>query len=176
MVKKVIKRQESSKGCFVCGKDTDNGLKADFFEMEDGTVIGLATAQQFHQSYPHTIHGGISTALLDEAMGRAIKTIEPDSWGVTLELNLKFKLPVPYGEQLIVIGKITENNNKIFRGEGEILLPCGDVAVTATGVFYKMSAERLINMGADESMMQLLPTEKDPTEIEIMETHKVNRT
>lgn len=169
MVKKVLKRQENSKGCFVCGKDTDNGLKADFFEMEDGTVIGLATAQPYHQSYPHTIHGGISTALLDEAMGRAIKTLEPDSWGVTIELNIKFAVPVPFGERLIVIGKIMENDNKLFRSEGEILLPSGDVAVTATGVFYKMSAERLINMGADEGMMQLCSSENDPLEIEILE-------
>ena len=175
MVKKVIKKQQNAIDCFVCGKENDSGLKAEFFELEDGTVVGLATAQSFHQSYPHTVHGGVSTALLDETLGRSIKTTEPETWGVTLEMNVKFKLPIPYDEQIICVGRVTENGGKVFYAEGEVLLSSGEVAAVANGVFYKMSAERLIAMGSERDMMRVFPCENDPVEIDILEVERVYR-
>ncbi|MGI5984313.1 MAG: PaaI family thioesterase [Clostridiales bacterium] len=172
---KVVRKQENARDCFVCGRENETGLKADFFEMEDGTVVGIAVAQPTHQSYPNIVHGGVGTALLDETIGRAIKVLEPDTWGVTVELNVKFKIPVPYGERLIATGRITDNGGKVFCGEGEIILPNGDIAVTATGVFFKMSANRLISMGAEEDMMQMYISDSDPVEIEILEEKSVNR-
>ncbi|NLH02090.1 MAG: PaaI family thioesterase [Clostridiales bacterium] len=169
MVKRVIKNQDNAKECFVCGKENESGLMAEFYELEDGTVAALAKAQSFHQSYPHTVHGGVSAALLDETIGRAIKVIDPDVWGVTLEISTVYKMPVPYDEQIIVTGRITENGDKVFCGEGEIILPSGDIAVMAKGKFYKMPAQRLIDMGAAEDMMQLYLSENDPKEINIPE-------
>lgn len=169
MFKKVIKKQENAFDCFVCGVENNSGLKTDFYELEDDSVVGLAIAQSFHQSYPHTVHGGVSTALLDETIGRAIKPFEPDTWGVTLEMTTKFKKPVPYGEQIIITGRVTENAEKVYFGEGEIILANGDVAVTASGVFYKMAASRLEDAGAERSMMQLYTLETDPTEIDVPE-------
>jgi len=176
MFKKVIRKQDNAYDCFVCGVENESGIKADFFEMEDDTVVGLAMAQSFHQSYPHTVHGGVSTALLDETIGRAIKPFEPDTWGVTLEITTKFKKPVPYGEQIIATARVTENGEKVYYGEGEILLSNGDVAVTASGVFYKMSVSRLEDAGAERGMMQPYVLETDPVEIDIPEMARVSRT
>ncbi len=167
MIKKVVKKQENAHDCFVCGLDNSSGLKAAFFEMEDETVIGIAVAQSFHQSYTNTVHGGVITALLDETIGRAVKIYEPETWGVTVEINVTFKAPVPYDERLIITGRITENTQKIFFGEGEIILPDGTVAAYATGTFYKMAASRLEARGADRNMMQLYVMDTDPTEIDI---------
>ena len=33
---KVVKKQTNSYMCFICGIDNDSGLKANFYEMEDG--------------------------------------------------------------------------------------------------------------------------------------------
>ncbi len=174
MFKKVNKKQENAYDCFVCGIENNSGLKADFFEMEDDTVVAIAEPQFFHQSYPHTVHGGVSTALLDETMGRAVKTFEPDTWGVTLEMTTKFKKPVPYGEQIIATARVTENGEKVYYAEGEIILSNGDVAVTASGVFYKMSLDRLQDAGAERDMMQLHTSEADPIEIDVPEMARVS--
>ena len=176
MIKKVVKKQENAHDCFVCGLDNDSGLKAAYFELEDESVVGIAIAQSIHQSYTNTVHGGVITALLDETMGRAIKVFEPETWGVTVEINVTFKAPVPYDSQLIITGRITANTGKIFICEGELILADGTVAALATGTFYKMHASRLESRGADRNMMQLYVYDTDPTEIDIpIEVHsKVN--
>lgn len=167
MLKKVVKKQENAYDCFVCGLDNNSGLKASFFELEDESVVGLAVAQYFHQSYTNTVHGGVITAMLDETIGRAIKLYEPETWGVTVGINVTFKAPVPYDTQLIITGRITENNGKIYVGEGEIILPDGTIAAECTGTFYKIHASRLESRGADRNMMQLYTFDSDPTEIDI---------
>ena len=167
MIKKVVKKQENAYDCFVCGLDNNSGLKAAFYELEDETVVGIAVAQSIHQSYTNTVHGGVITALLDETIGRAVKINEPETWGVTVEITVSFKAPVPYDSQLIITGRITENSTKIFVGEGELILPDGTVAALATGTFYKMHASRLESRGADRNMMQLYTFDTDPTEIDI---------
>jgi len=167
MLRKVVKKQENALDCFVCGLENNSGLKTAFYEMEDETVIGVAVAQSIHQSYTNTVHGGVITALLDETLGRAIKITEPETWGVTMEINVCFKAPVPYDEQLLITGRITENRQKVYFGEGELLLADGTVAATATGTFYKMKASLLESRGADRNMMQLYIMDTDPTEIDI---------
>ena len=104
MKKKVVRKHNNSGNCFVCGINNPWGLKARFYELEDGTVAALVTAQWEHQSYPQRVHGGVITALLDETLGRAINVTEPDTWAVTGDISVRFKKPVPYDEPLLVTG------------------------------------------------------------------------
>lgn len=143
MEKKVTKKQHISKDCFICGTENIAGLKMKFYELENGELAGIFTAQDIHQSYPNRAHGGILAAILDEAIGRSMMLEEPDSWGVTVELNLKYKKPVPLNEELKVIARPVRNTRKIFEAEGEILLNNGDVAVTAYGKYVKMPVSKI---------------------------------
>ena len=61
-------------------------------------LVAIFTPEDIHQSYPGRLHGGIASTILDEAIGRAILMKDDNIWGVTLELNVKFKKPVPYDE------------------------------------------------------------------------------
>lgn len=169
MLKKVIKKQPNSKNCFVCGRENEASMKASFYEMEDKSVIALAIAKPIHQSYPNIVHGGVSTALLDETMGRAIMPYMPHMLGVTVEMTTKFKKTVPYDVQLVVTTCIKENGPKIYICEGQIILPDGETAVTAVGKFFRMDAESLEALGGKEDMMMLYPEPDDPAEIEIPE-------
>jgi hypothetical protein len=45
--------------------------------------------------------------------------------------------------ELKVIGRITEDRGRIFEGTGEILLPGGEVAVTAKGRYMTMTVEQI---------------------------------
>ena len=96
-----------------------------------------------HQSYPGRLHGGIAACILDETIGRAVQIGDPDIWGVTVELSLSYKKPVPYGVELKAVGRITKENRLLFEGEGEIYTPDGQVAVSAKGKYVKMTIDKI---------------------------------
>jgi len=55
--------------CFGCGKNSIFGLHADFTFEEDGEVRFQYNFRREYQGAPGFVHGGILSALLDEAMG-----------------------------------------------------------------------------------------------------------
>lgn len=163
----VVDKQKSSHSCFVCGIDNESGLHAEFFQLENDELMAVFTPREEHQSYPGRTHGGVSAAMLDETIGRAITAFEPEIWGVTVELKLRYKKPVPLGVELKAIGRVTSNNRRLFEGTGEILLPDGTVAVTAEGRYMKMSIDKITqgDFEMDEEMF-LVPRDTDPKEVE----------
>ena len=167
MKKRVIRKQNNSSRCFICGVTNNEGLKTEFHELEDGTVAATAVARSFHQSYPGRVHGGVSTALLDETIGRAINIAEPEAWGVTVEITTRFKKPVPYDIPLLAVGKITENRSRLFSGEGRIILPDGTTAVTATAKYMKLKLQDISEFDGVTDIWEPFPREGDPTELEI---------
>ncbi|ORJ61508.1 PaaI family thioesterase [Geothermobacter hydrogeniphilus] len=143
MTYKIKQTQNISRGCMVCGVENDFGLKTRFHVTEENEVIAVFTPRQVHQSYPQITHGGITAAILDETIGRAIMPLTDSlAFGVTIELNVKYKKPVPYDVELKAVGRITRNNGRIFEGTGELYLPDGTVAATAEGKFLKRPLEK----------------------------------
>jgi uncharacterized protein (TIGR00369 family) len=165
--KKVIRKQNNSSRCFVCGVLNNEGLHTEFYELEDGTLAATAVAHPFHQSYPGRVHGGVSTALLDETIGRAINITEPETWGVTVEITVRYKKPVPYDAPLLIVGKITENRSRLFSGEGRIILPDGSTAVTAAAKYMKLKLQSISEFDGVTDIWEQFPREGDPTELEI---------
>ena len=166
----VVKKHNAGNGCFVCGIHNPFGLHTDFYELEDGTLAAKVTPSEHHQSYPGRLHGGVSAALLDETIGRAINVSEPDTWAVTAEINTRYKKPVPYGVELTVTGRVLENNRRLFTGAGEILLPDGTVAVTATAKYMKLKLSDIADFEESGDSWGCYPRESDPTEIDLPET------
>lgn len=119
------------------------GLQAQFYEMEDNTVIAKFEFRPEHQSYPGRTHGGMISALLDELIGRAIWIKDPDCWGVTMTLNVKFRKPVPYNTKLIGIGRIDSESSRTFSGSGEIKDSDGNTLAEATAVYMKLPIEKI---------------------------------
>jgi len=168
MIHKITGKQHNSKMCFVCGLKNNFGIHAHFYVTENKELIALFTPSEEHQSYPGRMHGGIASAVLDETIGRAIlNRYEEEVWGVTLDLNVKFKKPIPLNEELKVIGRITNENNRIFEGTGEIILKNGDVAVTAYGKYLKVPLEKITDFDKKENEWRIVKLETDPAEIEI---------
>ena len=135
---------------------------------ENQELIALFTPSEGYQSYPGRLHGGIASAILDETIGRAIlNKYETEIWGVTVELNTKFKKPIPLNQQLKVIARIATENSRMFEGTGEIILPNGDVAVTAQGKYLKVPLEKITDFDIEENEWKVVELETDPIEIEI---------
>lgn len=163
MIRKVIQKQHNSKMCFVCGLKNVAGLKASFYETDDGVLVATFTPGAVHQSYPGRLHGGIAATILDETIGRAIMIgSEAEVWGVTLELNVEYKKPIPLGAQLRVTGRIMEQNSRFFSGSGEILLPDGTVAVLARGRYMKVPLEKIAELDEAEFGWEVVPNVGDP--------------
>jgi uncharacterized protein (TIGR00369 family) len=165
-MKKITSKQPNSDKCFVCGLINDKGLKASFYETDSKEVVAVFTPQALHQSYPGRLHGGIAACILDETIGRAIQIESPDIWGVTVELSLSYKKPVPYGVELKAAGRITKENRLLFEGEGEIYTPDGQVAVTAKGKYVKMTIDK-ISEGFDQNSWKVHLDIDDPDIIDI---------
>lgn len=135
---KIKSTQNISRDCMVCGVVNDFGLKTRFHETEENEVVAVFTPQKVHQSYPDVTHGGITAAILDETIGRAIMPFyDRNTFGVTIELNVKYKRPVPYGVELKAVGRITKDSGRIFEGTGELYLPDGKLAASAEGKYMK---------------------------------------
>ncbi len=141
--RKVAGAQNISRMCLVCGRENVSGLHARFYELEDGELLGVFEPAEHHQSYPGRLHGGISSAILDETIGRAVNMSDPDAWGVTIELNLRYRKPVPIDGPVRAIGRITRDSSRLFEGSGEIVLDDGTVAVEATGRYLKQPIDRI---------------------------------
>ncbi|MGN0711438.1 MAG: PaaI family thioesterase [Anaerovoracaceae bacterium] len=166
MKQKIVSKQNNSDRCVVCGTKNKFSLNTRFYQIEDGRLSCTFRTEDWHQSYPGRTHGGISAALLDELIGRAIIAEEPDCWGVTVELNIKYKKPVPTEADLTGVAEITRNTRKIFEGRGQIFLPDGTVAAEATGKYMKMPISNIAE-GFSESEWYLLEDEEDPEFIEV---------
>lgn len=165
---KVVKKQHSSKMCFVCGEKNDFGLHAKFYETEANELVALINPSEQHQGYPGRMHGGIAATILDEVIARSICNGKDEQlWGVTLELKTRFRKPVPLGQELKVVGRVTSEGTRSFEGTGEILLQNGEIAVSAEGKYIKLNADKIANDQFVNEEWFLTESSDDPTEIEI---------
>ncbi len=162
----VVEKQNNSKMCFVCGINNKFGLKASFYEMENGELVAIFYPNEYHQSYPGRLHGGIASTILDETIGRAMLIKDKNIWGVTLDLNLKFRKPIPLNQELKVVARITNETSRMFEGSGEIILEDGKVAVTAYGKYLKLPIDKITDMEFTDDEWFKIESENDPVEIE----------
>jgi uncharacterized protein (TIGR00369 family) len=166
MLKKIIGKQPNSTECFVCGVNNNKGLNASFYETDEKEVIAVFTPHELHQSYPGRLHGGIAACILDETIGRAVQIDNPDIWGVTVELTLSYRKPLPYSAELRAVGRITKENRLLFEGEGEIYTPDGEVAVSAKSRYVKMTIDKISGEFSPDSWKVRLDID-DPAQINI---------
>jgi uncharacterized protein (TIGR00369 family) len=145
--------------------ENHSSIKARFYELDNGDIVSISKGLDEHQSYPNRMHGGVISALLDETVGRAIWIVEPGKWGVTVELTVNYKKPVPLNEELKVFGRVTKNSSRLFEGTGELVSKDGEILATCTGKYMKMSLVKIADHDhAEEFMVHV--NEVDPKVIE----------
>lgn len=156
---KVISKQRNSKMCIICGMDNEYGLKAPFYNMEDGSVMTVFSYRERHQSYPGRVHGGLITAMLDEMGLRALwaKELSEETFGVTVSLETKYRKPVPYGEKLIGKGTVVRDTPRFFTTEACIMDENGNVLANGTVNYLKLAVDKIAeNISAHEEMCYLI--------------------
>lgn len=166
---KVISRQKNSRNCIICGMENESGVKAPFYNMEDGSAASLFSFLPEHQSYPERTHGGMVCAMLDELIGRALWVNEPDMYGVTTTLSITYRKPTPYNVPLKGRGYITHNSKLGFSARGEIYDMNDNLLAEATARYFKLTPEKAFggDIHADEEMIYSI--KDDVTEIDFPE-------
>ena len=143
---KVVSKQGNSKMCAICGMDNKYGVHAQFYNMEDGSVMSKFKYREEHQSYPGRVHGGLITAMLDEMGLRALWAKEggnEEEFGVTMSLDTKYRKPVPYNTELIGKGVVIKNNSKFLVVESQIMDLEGNVLANGAIKYIKLDTNKI---------------------------------
>lgn len=157
---RVISKQHNSRMCIICGLDNEYGLRASFYNMEDGSVMTRFSYREQHQSYPGRVHGGLITAMLDEMGLRALwaKNGRDEDFGVTISLDTKYRRPVPYGTPLLGKGVIVRESSRFFVTQACILDLQGNVLANGTIHYLKLDVSKIAeNASVHEEMCYHVP-------------------
>ncbi len=106
-------------GCYVCGTKNPSGLGVVFDINRSARLIsGRFTPSVGHQGFEGIVHGGILSALLDEAMAKLAFSLGIPA--VTAEITVKFRSPASPGEELRVTGRLTQETRRLILAEAKI--------------------------------------------------------
>ena len=104
--------------CVVCGRENPCGMHLEF-SAESGVAKAHWTAAAGWESFKGTIHGGVTCAVLDEAMSRAI--VSAGYSALTAEIRVRFREKVIPGEELEVRGWMGGVRKRKIEAQGSLL-------------------------------------------------------
>ncbi len=148
----VKSKQWNSRMCVICGLDNEYSVKAQFYAMEDNSVVTPFEFKEHHQSYPGRVHGGMITAMLDEIGLRALWDDDKGEWGVTMSLKTKFRKPVPYNVPLIAKGEVVSSTPRFLLSNAYIYDMDGNVLSSAEMKYIKLLPENISDVDFHEEM------------------------
>ncbi|MDA3837470.1 MAG: PaaI family thioesterase [Candidatus Delongbacteria bacterium] len=124
---------EEDKHCFVCGDLNEIGLHVDFTVNDDNSATAKIKVPQNFQGWKDIVHGGIISTLLDEVSIYACRKISQK--GVTAEIKVKFKKPIPVETELTLQARVVDHKRKLIMVEAELLVDDVVYASAETKVF-----------------------------------------
>lgn len=105
--------------CWICGEKNPDGLQLKFDLNKTAKTLQTSfIPTETYQGYDGIVHGGILSALLDEAMAKL--TFELGYNAVTAMLNVRFKSLAKVKEKLTIRGKITQANRRLVLAKATI--------------------------------------------------------
>ncbi len=124
---------ENDDHCFCCGKENERGLKLDYVYPEPGMAETRLAVPEYFTGWREITHGGLISMLLDETMAHAC--ISRGLQGVTAEMTVRFKKPLPVGSTVVVRGRAEESKSRIVRTEAELADESGTTFATGSAKF-----------------------------------------
>ena len=146
-------KQPNSRDCFACGMRNPIGLKLQFYQTAPDEVTAEFVPPEKYQGYSGILHGGVTAAILDEAVGRACMGTDPydTNFMYTAELNVKYKQKIPIGKPIRIVGKqgkrirwTVESKAFIYAEDGTLLAEAKAILVDLP---EKFSAEEIDEFG-----------------------------
>ena len=131
-----VRRLENSRwgfesNCFVCEPKNERGMQLPFFHDDEADLVFAEyTLGDEFSGAPTYVHGGVTLAVLDEAMAWAAIAVG-GKFAVTHATNATFDYPVRVGRNYRVEARLTERAPERFRAEGAVLDAKGRPCVRA---------------------------------------------
>lgn len=141
---KVTGKQIPTANSITCGRSNPASLKCSFYELENGEVATCFTPEELHEGHSGIMHGGLSSAVLDEAMGRATlcravsENADVIPKYVTAEMTTKYLKPILVGKKIFVYGRVERTEGRCCFTSSEATDENGEVMATATGVYVRL--------------------------------------
>ncbi len=120
--------------CFVCGAANRFGLRVKVEKGEGSSNILWEPRSEFAGS-AGILHGGIVSALMDEAMAYAALSRARNC--VTAEMSVRFLKPTMVNQAVIVRGEVIVHQNRLVHTTAE-LFQNEEMKATATGKFISI--------------------------------------
>lgn len=167
---KVIKTQNNSKNCIICGMENAFSIKAPFYILEDGSVASVFKFKNQHQSYPDRTHGGMVSALLDELMGRVLWVDEPEMFGVTTTLTITYRKAVPLDTLVKARAYITFNSTRGFMAKGQVFDMQDNLLAEGEAKYFKMAFQKVFSSDSNqhEEMCYQMPMDYEYLDFPIL--------
>ncbi len=121
-IDKKRERARLNPACIVCGSMNPKGLRISFQQHSDSVCADWIPTGDW-ESFQGTIHGGIITTVLDEAMSKAIIA---HGWeALTVDLRVRFLGRVSPGEILRIRGWVLEKQRRRILAEATLTSTTG---------------------------------------------------
>jgi uncharacterized protein (TIGR00369 family) len=102
-----------------------------------GVVVCTLTTGEAHQNIQGVVHGSVTMAVLDTAMGHALSgLLEPGWFCATTQFSLQYLRAVRPGERLVAEGRVVHRGRRIAYLEGTCRNGDGEVVARAHGTWY----------------------------------------
>ena len=138
--------------CFVCDQDNEGGLRQRFFlDDELNRVVAEFVPSADHSGAPNYAHGGVTMAVLDEAMAWAIIAMK-ERFGLTRKAEVEFIRPVPIGVAHEVQAWVESFEGRSLMARAELRNPEGKLCIAARASYIVLTveeAESALGAGAE---------------------------
>ncbi len=111
-------RPKNVRTCYVCGQDNVSGLQVSFIADGAHGSRALCTARPEHEGWPGLLHGGVTFALMDEALGWA--AYFQGLYGVTAKIDTRFRRPIPIGTRVVIKAWTIDRRRRIATARAEV--------------------------------------------------------
>lgn len=133
--------------CFGCSADNKFGLHLDFVRSGPKVIATYKPPVHF-QGWAGMVHGGILSALLDEAGVWTLAGLR-HRVGLTRDLDVHFRRPMYVGEEIQISGIIEDEKGPIVSVRCELHNPRQDLCVEGLAKVFMLSREQFAKMQPD---------------------------
>lgn len=127
--------------CFVCDPDNEAGLRQRFYlDNDEGAVVAEFTPAYDHSGAPNYAHGGVSMAVLDDAMAWAVIALK-QRFGLTRRAEIDFTSAVRVGVRHDVRAWVEEFEGRQLIARAELRDDAGSVCVSARAEYVVITME-----------------------------------
>ena len=125
--------------CLVCGPANAHGLHLTFRRGEDGEALAKGEVPEHMQGFVGRSHGGIVSAILDEAMYYAV-ALGGMPGVATAELKVRFLRPLPTATPFQVEARCLRRSRRFARTQA-VLRVAGEPVAEAEATFLPVPSD-----------------------------------